>query len=299
MSDHVKAMLWDRCVSCQFPWPCREALIEQLAAEREAREVERQEEFGWKEAYDGLVKVRNSQVDDALDLMQTTGEELATARDLLAARDTQRCELRQAIILDRNRDYDGGPCWCWTADTEQGYDHRSTCQTLRALLAPPAAVGAVVGFPCDACGQQINRDEHMIVSEDGEGHQFRTHEQCAEGVTDRCSKCLAQWPAAVGAVDQEDATRCWYKVRAPSDGAVFACILRPDHPSSWNHQLRLVAEPAERQQAAVGAVLKISESRPTCCLNWAYDPATHGEWDFNGEHHPACAAQQQPGDAAP
>lgn len=33
---HVKSVRWDHCSVCTYPWPCREFLVEQNAALREA-----------------------------------------------------------------------------------------------------------------------------------------------------------------------------------------------------------------------------------------------------------------------
>lgn len=39
----------------------------------------------------------------------------------------------------------------------------------------------------------------------------------------------------------EDETRCTYSYTA-WDGALWVCILGRDHPSRWDHQLRLVVD---------------------------------------------------------
>lgn len=57
----------------------------------------------------------------------------------------------------------------------------------------------VVGYPCDRCGEQVEDAERWTLSEDGEGHQFRTHERCAEGVTDLCVPCASFDTRAAGA----------------------------------------------------------------------------------------------------
>lgn len=67
---------------------------------------------------------------------------LAAERAARAAAEQQIAALREAIRLARHRDYEGGPCWCWV---DAGYNHDSACQTLRALLAPPAAEGGAGG----------------------------------------------------------------------------------------------------------------------------------------------------------
>lgn len=35
--QQVKSPRWDHCQACLYPWPCREALIEQLAVAESAR----------------------------------------------------------------------------------------------------------------------------------------------------------------------------------------------------------------------------------------------------------------------
>ncbi len=74
----------------------------------------------------------------AMRLVERAGRqqrELAAANQRAEQAEQREAALRSAIRLARRRDYDGGPCWCWSADTEAGYRHDSSCATLRELLA--------------------------------------------------------------------------------------------------------------------------------------------------------------------
>ena len=42
--------------------------------------------------------------------------------------------LRAAVLLARNRDYDGGPCWCWVDVNGGQYRHSSVCLEFREIL---------------------------------------------------------------------------------------------------------------------------------------------------------------------
>ena len=75
-----------------------------------------------------------------------------------------------------------------------------------ALEAVGQPAPVEVGSPCDVCGQQIESHERTVLSEDGEGHQFRTHERCVPDLDRDCTKCNALWPPASATArdDRED-----------------------------------------------------------------------------------------------
>ena len=118
MSDreHTKSPRWDRCEACQYPWPCRDALVDQIAAERAARQAT-------EDARDDAQTIANRWYAEAEGLRQ----QLAALRDWV----------RQQA---RARRPDGALCWCKPPDVAAHYpDHGYHCAQARALLTPQEA----------------------------------------------------------------------------------------------------------------------------------------------------------------
>jgi len=174
------------CKRCIF-----DRAVKELAAERAARQALREQLEIERIEHTELERQWSSQA-----------QQLAALREALARHPQQeRCAYALCTEAAIHPDPRQRPCVDGCKPLIYCTEHEAF---YRALLAPPATEGVVVGFPCDLCGEQIEAHERWVCTEDAEGHQFRTHEGCAMDVAHTCSHCNAMWPAAEGGAEEDE-----------------------------------------------------------------------------------------------